>query len=614
MACNSTDEEEVTFPFFNSITDMKDPEFQLGMLFPNAKIFRAAVRKQTIMHRRPIKICGNYGIRVRFIYEKPCEWKIYASKMNSTNTYQIKVYNPKNTCTATFYQKQINSRWIAEHYEDEIRMNPTWPLAAFLKKVVNDWHCHVFVYAISRAKKKALDNINGKHVDQYGRVWEYGEQILKVMSQSTVQIMTEDQELTGGRKRFKRMYICLGPLKLGFKNGCRPLLGLDGCHLKGPYGGQLLAAVAIYANDGMYPLAWAVVEAENNDSWNWFLESLKSDMRIENDGGLINVLEAVFPNVEHRFCVMHLYRNMWKEHKGIGVRMYLWLAARATTDYTFNKHMQEMKNCQGSALNGLVKNLEVSGPGVHSGIFAGVTCLLITIVRAIDQSKGYHVTWSGGARYLVTMSAGGYEMVVDLEAHNYPCKKWGLSDIPCYHACACITWSKKPYEPLIHMSYSKDMFLKCYSNIVEPIVGDTEWTETPYPRPLPPEKKVQPGRPKKQRSKVNDIADASGTKLKTHNMKINSGEGGTTSAGGNVSNGTTNGAASGVSKRTIAEGTQGGVLLNKSRRAKVQKTPLHIEAQQTNVQGQGTTTTRAHIELLNGIFWYDAHSVLSPFA
>lgn len=39
--------------------------------------------------------------------------------------------------------------------------------------------------------------------------------------------------------------------------------------------------------------------------------------------------------------------------------------------------------------------------------------------------------WSGGARYLVTMSVGGYEMVVDLEAQTYACKKWDLSGIPC---------------------------------------------------------------------------------------------------------------------------------------------------------------------------------------
>lgn len=118
------------------------------------------------------------------------------------------------------------------------------------------------------------------------------------------------------------------------------------------------------------------------------------------------------------------------------------------------------------------------------------------------------------------MSAGGYEMVVDLEAQTCACKKWDLSGIPCYHACACIAWSKKPYEPFIHMSYSKNMFLECYENIVEPICGESEWTETPFPKPLPPEKKVQPGRPKKKRNKSNDIADPTGTKLRRVNVKI----------------------------------------------------------------------------------------------
>ena len=49
------------------------------------------------------------------------------------------------------------------------------------------------------------------------------------------------------------------------------------------------------------------------------------------------------PRAEHRFCVMHMYKNMWKEFKGIGVRQCLWAAARSTTDYMFNKHMDEMK-------------------------------------------------------------------------------------------------------------------------------------------------------------------------------------------------------------------------------------------------------------------------------
>lgn len=284
MASNSTDEDEVSYPVFNEKTEMNDPKLQLGMLFSTAKVFRAAVKKQAIKDRRPIKQCRNYESRVKFVCEDPCPWKVYASKMQRTDSYQIKVYNPNHTCSTTFHQKQINSRWIAEQYEDDIRMNPTWPLQSFLQKVVNDWHCHVSVFAIGRAKRKALEKIRGKHVDQYAKLWDYGNELLKAMPDSTIQLMTEDQELEDGRKRFKRFYICLGPLKNGFRNGCRPLLGLDGCHLKGPYGGQLLAAVGTDANDGMYPLAWAVVEAENSDSWNWFLQLIKDDLRIDNSG------------------------------------------------------------------------------------------------------------------------------------------------------------------------------------------------------------------------------------------------------------------------------------------------------------------------------------------
>ncbi|XP_074351778.1 uncharacterized protein LOC141690919 [Apium graveolens] len=336
------------------------------------------------------------------------------------------------------------------------------------------------------------------------------------------------------------MYICLGLLKIGFRNGCRPLFGLDGCNLKGPCGGQLLAAVATDTNDGMYSLAWAVVEAENNDSWNWFLENLKDNMKIENDGAftfisdkqksLINALEVVFPNVEHRFCVMHLYKNMWKEHKSIGLsrKCFEWLSEKprsqcsrsafknlCRSDMFVNNHCEVFNNTIRKYRDlPIIFMLKV----IHTNVMVRIkkrrdkilniyalnpVCpnAMRRLNKATYQSKGCHVIWSGGARYLVTMSTGGYEMVVDLEAHTCACKKWDLS-------------------------------------------------------------------------------------------------GGTTSAAANVniSGGTTNGALSGVSENTIVEGTQVGVLHNMTTRAKVQKTPLNIEAHQTNVQGQGTTTTRAHIE------------------
>ena len=40
----------------------------------------------------------------------------------------------------------------------------------------------------------------------------------------------------------------------------------------------------LYSNDGMYPLAWVVVEEENTASWNWFLQLVLDDVGIVNNG------------------------------------------------------------------------------------------------------------------------------------------------------------------------------------------------------------------------------------------------------------------------------------------------------------------------------------------
>jgi len=56
------------------------------------------------------------------------------------------------------------------------------------------------------------------------------------------------------------------------------LIGLDGCFLKGRYGGHLLSVVGKDGNNQMIPIAFAVVEAETKESWDWFMELLLSDL------------------------------------------------------------------------------------------------------------------------------------------------------------------------------------------------------------------------------------------------------------------------------------------------------------------------------------------------
>ena len=66
---------------------------------------------------------------------------------------------------------------------------------------------------------------------------------------------------------FKRMYVCLDACKRGFIVGCRPLIGIDGCHLKGTIGGQLLVVVGKDGNDNIFLIAYVIVEIEIKISW-----------------------------------------------------------------------------------------------------------------------------------------------------------------------------------------------------------------------------------------------------------------------------------------------------------------------------------------------------------
>ena len=125
--------------------------------------------------------------------------------------------------------------------------------------------------------------ISGTHEEQYTMVWKYAHELKKVLPESTIKVLTEDPKPDTKRGRFLRFYVCLGPIKKAFVENCRRIMGLDGCHLKGPYWGQLLVAVGVDANDGMYPVAWAIVEIENTNAWNWLLEYLSQDLQISND-------------------------------------------------------------------------------------------------------------------------------------------------------------------------------------------------------------------------------------------------------------------------------------------------------------------------------------------
>ncbi|GKE24379.1 hypothetical protein Tco_1435891 [Tanacetum coccineum] len=126
---------------------------------------------------------------------------------------------------------------------------------------------------------------------------------------------------------FRRIYVCLGALKRGFKEGGRKLLGLDGAFMGGQYPEQLLRVVGMDANNGIYPVA--------NFNFTFITDRQK---------GLLPTIAKLFPSAEHRFCVRHINRNMNLTWKGGDYKEMLWRCATSTTIVKFEKHMDELKN------------------------------------------------------------------------------------------------------------------------------------------------------------------------------------------------------------------------------------------------------------------------------
>ncbi|KAK3146657.1 hypothetical protein QOZ80_3BG0269560 [Eleusine coracana subsp. coracana] len=155
------------------------------------------------------------------------------------------------------------------------------------------------------------------------------------------------------------------PWKLNSSWDKRPIICLDGCHIKTKFGGQLLTAIGIDPNDCIYPIAMGVVEVESLTTWKWFLETLKQDLGIENtypwtmmidkQKGLIPVVEHVFPESEHRFCVRHLYSNFQQQFKGENLKNQLWACARSSSIVEWNKNMEIMKTLNAKAYDWLEK-------------------------------------------------------------------------------------------------------------------------------------------------------------------------------------------------------------------------------------------------------------------
>ncbi|GJX54955.1 mutator type transposase [Tanacetum coccineum] len=176
-----------------------------------------------------------------------------------------------------------------------------------------------------RAKAKAERKIRGDHILQYSMLRDYVVELQSTNPNTTIKIAVErNTDPSLPTRVFQRIYVCLGVLKLGFRACRRDLFGLDGAFMKGPFLGQVLVAVGLDLNNRIYPLAYALVEAECKSSWCWFLQYLGDDIDLH-------------PNLNFTFI-----SNRQKGWCGQAYKDLLWRAASATNVRDFEKCMLKL--------------------------------------------------------------------------------------------------------------------------------------------------------------------------------------------------------------------------------------------------------------------------------
>jgi MuDR family transposase/MULE transposase domain len=263
---------------FRIETDMGNPKFTLGMIFSSKSEFRDAVKEYGIKNRVNIKFYKNDKKRMGARCKEGCEWNIYASKFNddpSDPTFQVKTHKSKHSCARTYENKHLTYKWLAKHYLWKFEADPKWSLLSFRAEISKDFTIHCPTMKLWRARNFAIKMIEGTHEEQYCRVDSYAQEVRLTNPGSTL-ICKRNEGL------FLRFYVCLDACKKGFLAGCRRIISFDGCHVKDKFGGQILTAVGIDANDSIYPIAYAVVEAETRETWGWFFQLMSEDLEIQN--------------------------------------------------------------------------------------------------------------------------------------------------------------------------------------------------------------------------------------------------------------------------------------------------------------------------------------------
>ncbi|XP_015945596.1 uncharacterized protein LOC107470700 [Arachis duranensis] len=201
------------------------------------------------------------------------------------------------------------------------------------------------------SKQKAVAQIYGDWDDSYNELpqWVLGLQITMLGSVAVLRTspIRVGGQLDDSTAYFHHLFWTFLPCVEAFQH-CKPLVSVDGTHLYGKYGGILLIAIAQDDNFNIIPIAFALVEGENAESWSFFLSHLRAHVTpqrgilaiSDRHNGIKAALEAPegvwLPPIAYRALgIRHVAANFALTFKEKDARRLLVNTAYAKTEVEF---------------------------------------------------------------------------------------------------------------------------------------------------------------------------------------------------------------------------------------------------------------------------------------
>ncbi|XP_058769641.1 uncharacterized protein LOC131643444 [Vicia villosa] len=511
-------------------------EFKLGMEFNSLVDFKDVIIEWSVLNGREITFVKNERDRVRVECKGKCGFLALCSKVGSSKTYQIKTWVGTYSCARVLNNGCAKSKWVAKSVVNKMQSSEKVKIDDIIQDIRKTYSIGITPSRAWKAKEIAKGIVEGGDVRQYAMVWRYAAELKRACAGNTVKINVE-RPIPSIQPRFGAFYFCLDGCKRGFIQGCRPFIGVDGCHLKTDFGGQLLIAVGRDPNYQYFPLAFGVVETETKESWRWFLQLLMEDIGqdrryvfiSDQQKGLVSVFEEMFERIEHRLCLRHLYANFKKKFGGgTLIRDLMMGAAKATYYQAWEEKMAELKKVDPKACEWLMKvptktwckhafniypKCDVLMNNISESFNATILCVrdkpILTMCewirnhlmnriastvtklekwahgimpiprkrldKEVFMSGQWNPNWCMNDQWEVKHAYNGQQFVVDVGKRTCSCRFWDLVGIPCRHACAALAYRQFKPGDYVDNWYSREKYGEAYSVAISPINGMDMW-------------------------------------------------------------------------------------------------------------------------------------------